>query len=60
MWLKMYDAYKKDSIKNNKLFFNATAIVIVTADSAVNGALCYVAYLARLFNYCFKIIPYML
>lgn len=39
MWLKMYEAFKNDPIKNDKLFFNAPAIVIVTADSAVNGAL---------------------
>ena len=39
MWLKMYEAFKNDPIKNDRLFFNAPAIVVVTADSAVNGAL---------------------
>jgi nitroreductase/NAD-dependent dihydropyrimidine dehydrogenase PreA subunit len=39
MWLKMYEDFKNDPIKNDRLFFNAPSVVIVTADSAVNGAL---------------------
>lgn len=39
MWLKMYEAYKENPSQNDKLFFNAPAVVIVTANSEVNGAL---------------------
>ncbi|NTW73054.1 MAG: 4Fe-4S binding protein [Eubacteriaceae bacterium] len=39
MWLKMYDEYKKDPEKNDRLFFNAPVVIIVTAYSEVNGAL---------------------
>jgi nitroreductase/Pyruvate/2-oxoacid:ferredoxin oxidoreductase delta subunit len=39
MWLKMYAEFKEDPSKNDKLFFNAPAIIVVTANSAVSGAL---------------------
>ncbi|AAK81291.1 nitroreductase/NAD-dependent dihydropyrimidine dehydrogenase PreA subunit [Clostridium acetobutylicum] len=39
MWLKMYEAYKEDPVKNDRLFFNAPAVIVVTAASQVNGAL---------------------
>jgi len=39
LWLKMYDAYKADPENNDRLFFNAPVIIIVTANSTVNGAL---------------------
>jgi nitroreductase len=39
LWLKMYDAYTADPENNDRLFFNAPALILVTADSTVNGAL---------------------
>lgn len=39
MWIKMYEAYQENPEENDKLFFNAPAIIIVVADSQVNGAL---------------------
>lgn len=39
IWLQMYDAYKKDPKKNDMLFFNAPAVILVVSDSDVNGAL---------------------
>jgi nitroreductase/Pyruvate/2-oxoacid:ferredoxin oxidoreductase delta subunit len=38
MWINMHKEYKEDP-KNDKLFFNAPAIIVVTSDSDVNGAL---------------------
>ncbi|MDP4090499.1 MAG: nitroreductase family protein [Bacillota bacterium] len=39
MWLKMYEAFKADPSRNDRLFFNAPAVIVVTADSEVSGAL---------------------
>lgn len=39
LWTKFYDAYKEDPIKNDKLFFNAPTVIIVTANNELNGAL---------------------
>ena len=39
MWIKMADAFKENAKENDGLFFNAPAVVIVTANSEVNGAL---------------------
>lgn len=39
MWIKMADAFKENPKDNDKLFFNAPAVIIVTANSEVNGAL---------------------
>ncbi len=39
MWIRMYENYKEDPKQNDKLFFNAPAVIIVTANSQVNGAL---------------------
>ena len=39
MWIKMYEEYIENPSENDKLFFNAPAIIIVTANSDVNGAL---------------------
>lgn len=39
MWVDMYEAFKEDPEKNDKLFFNAPVVIVVTADSIVNGAL---------------------
>lgn len=38
MWLKMYEEYKENP-KNDKIFFNAPVVIVVTASSQVNGAL---------------------
>ena len=38
MWINMEKEYKEDP-KNDKLFFNAPSIIVVTSDSDVNGAL---------------------
>lgn len=39
MWISMYEAYSENPGKNDKLFFNAPAVIVVTANSEVNGAL---------------------
>lgn len=38
MWIRMYNAFKENS-KNDALFFNAPAVIIVTAKNPVNGYL---------------------
>ncbi|NMM63896.1 4Fe-4S binding protein [Clostridium sp. P21] len=39
MWIKMYEDFKTNPEANDRLFFNAPAVIIVTANSEVNGAL---------------------
>ncbi|MDF2678190.1 MAG: nitroreductase [Bacillota bacterium] len=39
LWVKMYDLYLENPEKNDRLFFNAPVVIIVTANSDVNGAL---------------------
>jgi nitroreductase/NAD-dependent dihydropyrimidine dehydrogenase PreA subunit len=39
MWIRMYEEHEKNPKENDKLFFNAPALIIVTANSDVNGAL---------------------
>lgn len=39
LWTKFYDLYKQDPIKNDKVFFNAPAVILITADNELNGAL---------------------
>lgn len=39
LWIRMYEEYKENPNENDKLFFNAPTIIIVTANSEVNGAL---------------------
>jgi nitroreductase/NAD-dependent dihydropyrimidine dehydrogenase PreA subunit len=39
MWIRMYNEYKEDPEKNDKLFFNAPALILVVSDSQINGAL---------------------
>ena len=39
MWIKMYNEYKENPKLNDKLFFNAPALVLVVSDSQINGAL---------------------
>ncbi len=38
-YIRLYEFYKENPNENDKLFFNAPAVVIVTADSQVDGAL---------------------
>ncbi|GAB6178787.1 nitroreductase family protein [Desulfotomaculum defluvii] len=39
MWVNMHQAYQENPHENDRLFFSAPAIIIVTAESQVNGAL---------------------
>jgi len=39
MWIKMYNEYKESPNINDKLFFNAPALILVVSDSQVNAAL---------------------
>ncbi|MEN8905184.1 MAG: nitroreductase family protein [Clostridiales bacterium] len=39
LWLKMYKEFKEKSIENDRLFFHAPVVLIVTAQSDVSGAL---------------------
>lgn len=39
MWIKMYQDYQKGNVENDLLFFNAPLIIVVSANSPVNGAL---------------------
>ncbi|GIM29987.1 nitroreductase [Clostridium polyendosporum] len=39
MWIKMYEEYQENSNENDRLFFNAPVVIIVTANSEINGAL---------------------
>jgi len=39
MWIKMYNEYKENPKMNDKLFFNAPALILVVSDSQVNAAL---------------------
>ena len=39
MWLQMHDAFKENPKQNDMLCFNAPAVIIVAANSDVNGAL---------------------
>jgi nitroreductase/NAD-dependent dihydropyrimidine dehydrogenase PreA subunit len=39
LWIKMYVDYKENPNSKDRLFFNAPAIIVVTANSPVNGAL---------------------
>ena len=39
LWLKMYESFEKDPTGFDRLFFNAPALIVVSADSQVNGAL---------------------
>jgi Nitroreductase len=39
MWIKMYEEHKENPKANDKLFFKAPAVIIVAANSEVNGAL---------------------
>lgn len=39
MWVNMYQAFQENPHEKDRLFFNAPAIIVVTANSQVNGAL---------------------
>ena len=39
MWVTMYDAYKNDPIKNDRLFFNAPCAIFVISKTPLNGGL---------------------
>lgn len=39
MWLHSYNEFKKDPIKNDRLFFNAPLAIFVTSPTAINGGL---------------------
>jgi len=39
MWISMYREYSENPQSEDRLFFNAPAIIVVTANSQVNGAL---------------------
>lgn len=39
MWLYMYNEYKKNPSKNDRLFFNAPVAILVTSPTPINGAL---------------------
>jgi len=39
MWINMYEQHQLNPNENDRLFFNAPALIIVTANSEVNGAL---------------------
>lgn len=38
-WAFMYDEYKKDPVKNDKVFFNAPLVIFVTSPTPINGGL---------------------
>lgn len=39
MWIKMYQDYKNESVNNDRLFFEAPLVIVVSANSTVNGSL---------------------
>ena len=39
LWTYFYKLYKEDPIKNDKLFFNAPAVIIVASNNELNGVL---------------------
>lgn len=39
MWIEMYKTYKEDPKANDKIFFNAPALILAVSDSPVNAAL---------------------
>jgi len=39
MWIKMYEDFKEKPNEKDKLFYNAPALIVVTADSEIDGAL---------------------
>jgi len=39
LWVKMYEKYKENPDKEDELFFNAPAVIVVTANFQINGVL---------------------
>lgn len=39
MWIQMYDEYKENSKINDRIFFNAPALILVVSESSVNASL---------------------
>lgn len=39
MWIKMYNDFNVNPIENDNLFHNAPALIVITADSEIDGAL---------------------
>jgi nitroreductase/NAD-dependent dihydropyrimidine dehydrogenase PreA subunit len=39
LFINLYNQYKEDPKKNDKLFFNAPALILVVSDSQINGGL---------------------
>lgn len=39
MWTNMYQEYQKESVNNDRLFFEAPLVIVVSANSTVNGSL---------------------
>lgn len=39
MWTQMYQEYQNESVDNDRLFFGAPIVIVVSANSTVNGAL---------------------
>lgn len=39
MWIKMCKDYKENPAVNDRLFFNAPAVIVITANSEINGGL---------------------
>ncbi len=39
MWIYSYNAYKQDPVANDKLFFNAPLVIMVTSPTPLNGGL---------------------
>lgn len=39
MWIKMYEDYQENPNVSDRLFFNAPVVIIVTANSEINGGL---------------------
>lgn len=39
MWVSMYNKYKEDPVKHDRLFFNAPLAILVTSPTPINGGL---------------------
>ncbi|MGB4659890.1 MAG: hypothetical protein WBI07_11955 [Mobilitalea sp.] len=39
MWIKMYKDFKTNPNENDKIFYKAPVVIVVTADSETNGAI---------------------
>lgn len=39
LWIHSYNAYKQDPLQNDRLFFNAPLVVLVTSPTPINGGL---------------------